>query len=156
MTLRSSKGTKPLRAISGGNLSPSESGVRARAVREAKRGNTNSLRHGVFARVALEVDVAVEVALTFTIRPTLDPLADFRLVEDLAVVRVRHRRALEAINAEGPTANLTKWESNLGASSERLERAVHERAAQRAKETAQATARPDLTAYRPTARGGAS
>lgn len=127
---------------------------RARRTAEALRGNQRALRHGVFARVALEQDVATEIALTYAVRPALLPLEDYRLVEDLAIVRVRHRRAIEAINADGPTANLTKWESNLGARAERLERAVHERAAQRAREQAAGASRPDLSAYRPGAAGG--
>ncbi len=114
------------------------SATRAASVRatrrrsEALRGNTNALKHGVFATVAAWPDVTVEVALTFGTHPDLDEIADARLVEQYALAAVHHRYAsLRMGSLERFDAQLGAYASRLGALAERLERAVHERARER-------------------------
>jgi hypothetical protein len=105
---------------------------RARRVEELGKGNANALRHGVFAVVANQQDVAVEVALTYAARPLLDPIVDRRLVELLATTNVQRNRCLIAMAEAGLSQQLTAYDSRLAALVERLERAVHDREKERA------------------------
>jgi allophanate hydrolase subunit 1 len=104
------------------------------------------MRSGIFAEVSNRPDVANEIALIFATHPHLDPLADRRLVEALALALVQQRRAIVAMQTEGMTSILTSYESRLAALSERLERAVHERDQQRAAAKGKAGA-VDLSRY---------
>jgi len=105
---------------------------RARAVQEARRGNANALKFGVFAEVANAEDVTREVALTYAARPGLDPIADRRLVELLATSTVQRSRALLAMRGtEGLTGVLTSYDARLAPLVERLERQVHQREQER-------------------------
>lgn len=124
----------------------STSARRARLVQEARKGRPNALRHGVFAVISNGPDVACEVALAYALHPHLDPLADRRLVEELALALVQRRRVVLAMQTEGFTAVLTSYESKLAPLSERLERAVHERDQQRAAAKGKAGA-VDLSRY---------
>ena len=129
------------------SLTRAASNRRVRLVQEARRGNVNALRSGIHAEVANLPHVADEIATVYATHDHLEPLADYRLVELLAIATVQHRRAVLAIEREGLDPNLAKWESNLGARVERHLRAVHERNAQRARE--HDTARSlDLSSYR--------
>jgi hypothetical protein len=94
-------------------------------------GNARALQHGVFARTANERDASVEAALLYVTHPDLDDLADRRLVEQLALASVQHRRALLAIEADGLTPVLTSYVIRLGQLVERLEHAVHDREKER-------------------------
>jgi hypothetical protein len=94
-------------------------------------GNSRALQHGVFAKSANARDVAVEVTLIYGTMPDLDDLADRRLVEQLALASVQHRRALLAIETDGLTGTLTSYVIRLGQLVERLERAVHDREKER-------------------------
>ena len=120
---------------------------RARHVEELLKGNARALRHGVFASVANQPDVQIEVALIYAARPLLDPIADRRLVELLASTNVQRQRALLAMQSEGLSALLTAYDSRLAALVERLERAVHERERERATVVGQLPA--DLSRYLP-------
>jgi len=104
---------------------------RSRRRWEVQRGNQNSMRHGIFAIVANEVDTATEIALTFAACPSLDGIADLRLVESYALAAVQYRRALAAIDTDGLTSILTSYATRLAALTERLERAVHDRERER-------------------------
>jgi hypothetical protein len=100
--------------------------------RDLMLGNSRALQHGVFAKSANAQDVAVEVALIFGgTHPGLDPLADRRLVEQLALASVQHRRALLAIEADGLTPTLTSYCVRLAQLVERLEQKVHDREKER-------------------------
>lgn len=127
------------------------SNERASRRRELLKGNANAWRHGIYSKVGNIPDVTVEVGLIFAARPTLDPIADRRLVEACALASCQYARAVVAMEAEGFTSALVAAARDFGNRAERLERAVHERAAERAKAQAAATARPDLSAYRPSA-----
>ncbi len=109
------------------------SASRAQRRRMLLEGNVNALSHGVFAIVANQRDVQIEVALIYVARPNLDPIADLRLVEQLATANVQRHRAIAAMEGEGFTQTLTSYASRLDALVERLERAVHERDRERAK-----------------------
>ena len=122
---------------------------RVRRVQELQRGNVSALRHGVFAVVANQPDVACEVALIFAARPSLDQIRDARLVELLASVNVQRQRAIAAMERGGMTQQLTSYDSRLAALVERLERAVHERARERVREAHDAERTVDLDRYRP-------
>lgn len=129
----------------------SASNTRASRRRELLRGNANSLRHGIYATVANLPDITTEVALIYAARPSLDPIADRRLVEACATASAQYSRAVVAMERDGFTSALVAAARDFGNRAERLERAVHERANERAKAQAAATARPDLSAYRPSA-----
>lgn len=123
---------------------------RARLSQEAKRGNTNALKHGIFARVHNAQDIANEAAIVFAAHPDLDPVADHRLVEALAIASVHHARAVLAIDEQGYQSTLVAAARDFGNRQERLERAVHERDRERRK-ARQASAAVDLDRYRPKA-----
>lgn len=129
------------------SLTRAASNRRVRLVQEAKRGNVNALRSGIHAEVANLDYVSDELATIYATHPHLEPLADRRLVELLAIATIQHRRAVLAIEREGPDANLTKWEANLGARVERHLQRIHERNIERARATERA-ATLDLRAYR--------
>lgn len=114
----------------------------------ANAGNVNSMRHGVFAQVANESDVATEIALIFAAHAALDLIADRRLVEAYAIAAVAYRRAMLAIDQQGMTPVLTGYASRFGAMVERLERATHDRDRQRQSEMRR-VAVVDLSRYAP-------
>lgn len=128
------------------SLTRSQSARRQRLVEELRKGRPNSWKHGVFSEVAAWPDVATEIALTFAAHPSLSPIEDARLVELLATTNVQRHRALLAIERDGMSPQLTSYDSRLAALVERLERAVHERALERAK-TAAASNAVDLAKY---------
>jgi hypothetical protein len=134
-------------------VSPARSLASRRSRRrwELQRGNANAWRHGIFAITGNEVDAATEVALVFAAHPSLDGIADLRLVESYALAAVQYRRALAAIDTDGLTSILTSYATRLAALVERLERACHDREKER-----QAAMRRgpiiDLSAYRPAPR----
>lgn len=143
----------------GGDLTPlkprpsatrSASLSRARTVQEAKRGNVNALRHGVFARIANAQDVATETAIVFAANADLDPISDHRLAEALAIATVQHARAVLAIDEKGYQPTLVAAARDFGNRQERLERAVHERNRERSREK-KASEAVDLSRYRPQA-----
>ena len=74
----------------------------ARAVRA---GNTNALRHGVYAEAAVRADVLDEASLLFARAPWLDRVRDGVLVEATARLVVRLRR-LDTILETEPTQTL--------------------------------------------------
>lgn len=113
------------------SLTRSASNRRARHVQEVLRGNTRAFLHGVFAIVANQADVQTEMSLIFAVRPLLDPIADWSLVELLASTNVQRHRCLIAMQEGGLTSQLTAYDSRLSALVERLERAVHERERER-------------------------
>jgi len=98
-----------------------------RAWEVANRNSQAALQHGCFAVTANERDASVEVALLYATHPGLDALADRRLVEQLALASVQHRRALIAVEADGLTSTLTSYVTRLAALIERLEAKVHQR-----------------------------
>ena len=124
---------------------------RARRRHDLMLGNHLALSHGCFAVTANERDASVEAALVYASHPGLDPIADRRLVEQLALASVQHRRALIAIETDGLTSLLTSYVIRLGQLVERLEHAVHDREKER-----YAAARRgkviDLSRYAPTPR----
>lgn len=120
---------------------------RRRRVEELRKGNTNSLRHGAFAKVQAAADVAVEIALTMAAHPGLDPIADRRLVEQLAETRVTRQRILLAMDVEGLTPTLTAFMSKMAPLEERLERSVYDRERQRVRDRAKGDVDP-LARYR--------
>jgi hypothetical protein len=134
-------------------VSPTRSLASRRSRRrwEVQRGNSNSMRHGIFAIVANEVDTATEIALTYAAHPSLDGIADLRLVESYALAATQYRRSLQAIDRDGMTSILTSYSTRLAALVERLERACHDRERER---QAQMRRGPiiDLSAYRPVPR----
>jgi hypothetical protein len=109
----------------------------------------NALRSGIFAEVSNRPDVANEIAVLYATHPHLDPLADRRLVEALALALVQQRRAIVAMQTEGMTSTLTSYESRLSALAERLERAVHERDRERSPSRSAASSEEILSRYRP-------
>lgn len=141
-------GAKPAR------LSRSSAMHVRRTREEAARGNQNALRHGVWADVLRQPDVAAEVELTFALHPSLDRLLDARLVQHYAVTSARLQALHLAIDRDGFTAILTSFEARMGPLLERLERTVQERAAQREREAAALAGTVDLLRYRP--KGAAS
>ncbi len=82
------------------------------AARAVRAGNTNSLRHGVYAEVAVRADVLDEAALLYSRAPWLDPVRDGVLVEATARLIVRLRR-LDLVLDEEPTQTLTSFYSRL-------------------------------------------
>ena len=114
-------------------VSPARSLASRRSRRrwELQRGNANAWRHGVFAITGNEVDAATEVALIFAAHPSLDGIADLRLVESFALASVQYRRSLQAIDRDGLSAVLTSYSSRLAALAARLERACHDRERER-------------------------
>lgn len=104
---------------------------RGRRRHDLMLGNANALQHGVFALTANERGASIEAALLYVTHPDLDDLADRRLVEQLALASVQHRRALLAIEADGLTPTLTSYVIRLGQLVERLEHAVHDRERER-------------------------
>ena len=127
-SLALSKAVGPVRVVSSAR---SIAASRARRRSDLMKGNTISLHHGCFAVTANERDAAVEGDLIFVAHPALDAVADLRLVEQLALASVQHRRALIAIEREGLTSLLTSYVIRLGQLVERLERAVHDRERER-------------------------
>jgi len=127
------------------------SNARTRRVELIRQGRPGAWQHGTFSVVANAADVSVEHALVLASHPTLDPVADHRLIEDLCLARVQRNRALLAIEAEGMSTTLTSYLARLMPLVERLERAVHERARERVKDFRR---RPlvDLAAYAATDR----
>jgi hypothetical protein len=113
--------------------SPARSVAAARSRRrhDLLLGNSRALQHGCFAKSANERDASVEAGLLYVTHPGLDELADRRLVEQLALASVQHRRALLAIEQDGLTPVLTSYVIRLGQLVERLERAVHDREKER-------------------------
>jgi hypothetical protein len=103
------------------------SASRSRRRHDLMLGNARALQHGVFARTANERDASVEAALLYGTHPGLDELADRRLVEQLALASVQHRRALLAIEEQGLTPTLTSYVIRLGQLVERLEEKVYVR-----------------------------
>jgi hypothetical protein len=114
-------------------VSPARSLASRRSRRrwELQRGNANAWKHGIFATTGNEVDAATEVALVFASHPSLDGIADLRMVEAYCLASVQYRRALQAIDRDGMTAVLTAYSSRLAAICERGERAVHDRERER-------------------------
>jgi hypothetical protein len=86
----------------------------------------------------------------FAIHADLDPVADHRLVEALAIATVHHAKAVLAIEEAGHLATLLAAARDFGNRAERLERAVHERNRERARER-KAADTVDLERYRPKA-----
>jgi len=123
------------------------SNARTRRVELLGQGRAAAWRHGTFATVGNSADVTIEHALIIAANPSLDPIIDHRLVEDLALARAQRNRAMIALESEGMTSTLTSYLSRLMPLVERLERAVHERARERVKDF---RARPlvDLSQYR--------
>jgi hypothetical protein len=119
------------------SLTRSASLRRVGLANSVRQGHARPLRHGVFALVANRPDIDVETALIFAAHPALDPVADRRIVEGLAIASTQHRRAVLAIEEAGTAGMrdsvLTHWEGRLAALSERLEQAVHARAIERAR-----------------------
>jgi len=100
--------------------------------RDAMLGNSRALSHGVFSKTGANArDATVEVSLLYAVHPGLDDLADRRLVEQLALASVAHRRALAAIEQDGLTSTLTSYVTRLAALIERLEQKVHDRERER-------------------------
>jgi hypothetical protein len=101
--------------------------ARARRVAEARKGNTNAMRHGAFAQVNAAGDVATELALLEVAYPHLT-IADRRLLELLATTRVSVARAFLALSEpEGIRSSvLTAFLSRQSALAERLERQVRD------------------------------
>jgi hypothetical protein len=122
---------------------------RARRVQEAGRGNVNAWKHGIYAEIAATPEIAIETALIFASHGSLDPIADHRLCESLAIARVHYGRAVAAIAAEGYTANLVAAARDFGNRAERLERQVAERDVQRRAQWERAAGARDLSQYRP-------
>jgi hypothetical protein len=83
----------------------------ARAIRA---GNTNALRHGVYAEAAVRADVLDEASLLFARAPWLDRVRDGVLVEATARLVVRLRR-LDAILETEPTQTLASLTYRLEA-----------------------------------------
>ena len=121
---------------------------RSRRRHDLMMGNHLALAHGCFAVTSNQRDASVEASLIYTTHPGLDDLADRRMVEQLALASVQHRKALIAIEVSGLTPTLTSYVIRLGQLVERLENHVHEREKER-----QAAMRRgpiiDLSAYRP-------
>ena len=140
------------------NLAPGPrrpSATRAASIRRARRsklardGNVNAMSHGARADVVHREDVSLEVALTFATHRFLDPVADLRLVEHLALSRMQHAAAIAAMQTDGLTSTLTSYETKLATLIERLEQQVHDRDRQREAEAASTLKADDLAAYRP-------
>ena len=129
------------------SLTRSASNRRTRHVQEILRGNARAFQHGIFAIVANEADVALEVAVTYAAHPLLDPIADFRLAQQFALALVQRMRALAAMQEYGLTAQLTSYDARLAALCERAERAIYEREKERATVAGQLPA--DLSRYLP-------
>lgn len=121
---------------------------RARHRQELGRGNANAWRHGIFATALTHPDVLTEIDLIYVANPHLDPVRDHRLVEQLASCSVRQARAVAAIDAEGMTDLLTAYVSRLDTLVERRERAVHDRARERALENRAGADAAQLARYR--------
>jgi hypothetical protein len=83
-------------------------------VRSVRAGNTNALRHGVYAETAVRADVLDEAALLFARAPWLDRVRDGILVEATARLVVRLRR-LDALLESEPTQTLTSLYARLEA-----------------------------------------
>jgi hypothetical protein len=81
----------------------------ARAVRA---GNTNALRHGVYAEAAVRPDVLDQASLLFARAPWLDRVRDGVLVEAAARLVVRLRRLDTILEAE-PTETLASLACRL-------------------------------------------
>lgn len=92
------------------------------------------MTHGIFSETLLAPDVATEIALTYASHPSLDPIADRRLVELASTVRVQRHRCLVAIERDGLTQPLTSYDRALAALEERLERSVRERERERVRD----------------------
>jgi hypothetical protein len=120
---------------------------RARNAEEARKGNQRALRHGINADVLNLPYVADEVALIYATHRHLDPIEDFRLVELTALAHVAHRRAQLAIEKEGMTTTLVRYEADLGKRLERFLARIHDRNLERARAAEQADTL-DLRAYR--------
>jgi hypothetical protein len=138
----------PLPGESRPSATRGESNRRQRHVEEAKKGNRNAMKHGVFAVIANAPDVAMETALIYAARPSLDPIADRRIVEQLATASVQYARATVALSeSDNWGSTLVAAARDFGNRAERLERAVHQRAQERAREAAKPNA-DDLAQYR--------
>jgi len=125
-----------------------QSSRRGRLAYLARRGNTNALVHGVFAIVANQPDVEIEVELVYATHPALDRLADRRLVELYASANVMRQRALVAMQTGGLTPVLTSYDARLAPMLERLEQKVHDRERRRLAER-NAKQVVDLSAFAP-------
>jgi hypothetical protein len=120
----------PSSSLAPANIAPSArslSAARGRRRWEVARGNANALKHGVFARVANQVDVANEIVVTLAAHPDLDPIGDLRLVESYCLAAVSYRRALEAIEREGMSSTLTSFAARFAQLEERQEARLFER-----------------------------
>jgi hypothetical protein len=104
---------------------------RQRRRSEVLRGNARAFSHGIYARVANQVDVACEIALTMAAHPDLDPIADLRLVESYCLASTSYRRALEAIEQDGLTAVLTSCAARFAQLEERQEERIRVREKER-------------------------
>jgi len=83
-------------------------------VRAVRAGNSNALRHGVYAEAAVRADVLDEASLLFARAPWLDRVRDGVLVEATARLVVRLRR-LDAILETEPTQTLASLAYRLEA-----------------------------------------
>jgi hypothetical protein len=124
---------------------------RSRRRSEVLRGNSRAFSHGVYARVANQVDVACEIALTMAAHPDLDPIGDLRLVESYCLASTSYRRALEAIERDGLTAVLTSCAARFAQLEERQEERIRVREKERRAELRRGQI-VDLSAYRPVPR----
>jgi len=114
------------------SLTRSASNSRQRRVQELGKGNPTAWRHGTFATVGNHVDVQTEHALILaSAHGALDPIQDYRLIEDLALARVQRNRAIIALETEPSSSVLTSYASRLMALVERGERAVRQRQQER-------------------------
>jgi hypothetical protein len=89
------------------------------------------MTHGINSVVYAAPDIADEAAMIYATHPFLDPIADRRLVELTAVAHVQHGKAVRALEEQGYTTTLVRYESDLGKRLERHLQAVHDRDRQR-------------------------
>jgi hypothetical protein len=87
---------------------------RGNVTRAVRVGNTNALRHGIYAEVAVREDVRDEAALLYARAPWLDGVRDGVIVEATARLIVRLRKLDAVIDAE-PTQVLTSLYRSLEA-----------------------------------------
>ena len=125
----------------------SRSVSRALLKRSAELGKPSALAHGINSFIYNQPDFADELALIFASHPHLDRVQDYRLVELCAIAHVQHRRAVQALEEQGMTTTLVRYESDLGKRLERHLQAIHERDRERRRE-AQQRQTLDLTQYK--------
>lgn len=130
------------------------SAMRVRRLREEMlRGNDRAQQFGVFRRVALLPDVALEIEATFIRFPALDRITDRRLVERVAADHVRYMRVLERIEDEELSMPLQAAARDFGNRSERGEARLYEREHSRVRDF-RSRELVDVSAYqRPQRRG---